>query len=217
MYPSVRPARASDGYIHVPVKVKNFKEMLGMQFTISFDPSVMQWQGIANNPLGIETGTNYAAEGSVSFLWVDQKNNIKTLEDGSVLMELVFKTIKPLNNEALDLNGSVTTIAAYDKDYGLHNVVLNKIECIQSLQQETWTVAPNPAKDGVIHVQMNLKDNKTIVLRLIDNTGRILLTKQVEAMKGTNNITLREGGIPTGTYYLQAVGVEGVMQLRVEN
>ena len=92
-YPSVRPDRASDGYIHLPVKVKNFRDMSGIQFTISFNPSLMQWQGMGNNPLGIETGTNHAAEGSVSFLWVDPKNEIKTLEDGSVLMELVFKTI----------------------------------------------------------------------------------------------------------------------------
>jgi len=69
----------------------------------------------------------------------------------------------------------------------------------------------------VIQVMMNLADNKAIVFRLIDNTGRVLLVKQVEGVKGSNNITLREGNIPGGTYYLQAVGVEGVKQLRIEN
>ena len=49
-----------------------------------------------------------------------------------------------------------------------------------------------------------------MVFRLSDNTGRILLVKEVEAIKGSNNINLREGNIPTGTYYLQAIGAEGL-------
>ena len=208
---------ASDGYLHIPIRVKNFKDMLGMQFTISFDPSVMKWQGVSNNALGIETGNNHAEGGSVTFLWVDAKNELKTLEDGTVLIELVFKTIKPLNNAVLDLNSSITSIAAYDKDYGVHNIVIYRVENIQPLQPESWVVAPNPTRDGVIQVQMNLQGKKRVVFRLSDNTGRLLFTKQVEGIKGSNNFILREGNIPSGTYYLQAVGVEGVKQLRIEN
>ena len=92
---------------------------------------------------------------------------------------------------------------------------MNRVENIQPIQLETWVVSPNPAKDGVIKVQMNLRDNKSIVFRLIDNTGRLILTKQVECLKGINNITLKEGNIPAGTYYLQAIGMEGVKQLRI--
>ena len=218
-YPSDALQVHADGYLHIPVKVKNFKEMIGLQFTISFDPSLMQWQGFGNNPLGIETGTNHAEDGSVTFLWIDQQNNIKTLEDGSVLMELVFVPNYQLStiNYQLSLDGNITAIAAYDKDYGVHNVVLNRIENVQPLHLETWSVAPNPTKDGVINVQMNLKDNKAVVFRLTDNTGRVILVKQVNGVKGSNNITLREGNIANGNYYLQAIGVEGAKQLRVEN
>ena len=222
---------ASDGYIHIPVKVKNFKEIMGMQFTLNFDPSKLQWKGIGDNQLGIETGSLHAEEGYVSFLWVDAKNEIKTLEVGSLLFELLFKTIDNgrnlidngqliidnLNTNTLSIDGSVTTAIAYDKDYGVHNVLMNKVVNILPLQQEIWTVAPNPVKDGVVHIQMNLKDNKSIVFRLIDNTGRVLLVKKVEGVKGSNNITFKEGNIAVGTYYLQAVGLEGVKQLRIDD
>ena len=221
-YPSdAQPGRTD--VVRIPVRVMNFKEMLGVQFTISFDPIILQWQGISNNPLGIETGTTHANEGSVSFLWVDKQNNIKTLEDGSVLMELVFKPTgkEAIGKEALvnilSLDGTVTTIAAYNKDFGVHNVIMKRVESVHHLQLEYWTVAPNPTKDGVIKVQMNLKDNKTVVFRLIDNTGRVLLVKQVEGVKGSNNITLKEGSVSSGTYYLQAVGVEGGKQIRIDN
>jgi len=124
-------------------------------------------------------------------------------------LELVLSII----NYQLSIDGSITAIAAYDKNYGLHNVVMKRVEIVQPLQQEYWTIAPNPTKDGVIKVQMNLRDKKTVVLRLIDNSGRLILSKQVEGMKGSNNITLKEGNIAGGTYYLQAVGVNGVKQL----
>ena len=208
--------KSTDGYIRIPVKIKNFKDMLGMQFTISFDPAVLSWQGIGNNPLNIETGTTHAVEGSISFLWVDPKNEIKTLSDGSVLFELMFKKIDNGqliidNGNTLNLNGDITTIAAYDKDYNLHSIVMYpSLININDITKETWTIAPNPASEGVIHVQMNLKDRKTIVFRLTDITGKLLMVKEVEGTKGSNNIILREGSqIPAGTYYLQANGVEG--------
>ena len=205
----------NSGQIIIPVKIKNFKEMLGMQFTISFDADKFQWQGMGNNPLGIETGTNHSAEGSISFLWVDPKNEIKTMEDGSVIMELVFRKIDNGqliidNGNPLNLNGDITAIAAYDKDYNLHNIVLNSSTInISEMSKDTWTVAPNPANDGIIHVQMNLHENKNIVFRLSDNTGRVLFVKQIVGSKGSNNIILRDGNIPYGTYYLHAVGMEG--------
>ena len=200
----------NEQFIRIPIKVKNFRDMLGMQFTIGFNSNKLQWQGIDNNPLGIETGTNHAVDGNVTFLWVDPKNEIKTLDDGSVLMELVFKAINPLIDETLDLNSSVTSIAAYDKDENLHNIIMN-LSLINTTEivKETFTVAPNPITDGVIHVQVNLKNNKTLVFRLSDITGRLLMVKEVEGIRGSNNITLKEGNIASGTYYLQAVGVEG--------
>ena len=196
--------------IVIPVKVKNFKDMLGMQFTISFNANVMQWQGLANNPLGIETGTTHAAEGSVTFLWVDAKNEFKTLEDGSVIIEMVFIRTGNCTNEQLELNSSITSIEAFDKDYNLHNIILNT-SLINSIDimKETWTVSPNPTTDGSIHVQMNLKKNKTIVFRLSDIRGKVLLLKQVEGIKGADNIILKEGNISAGTYFLQIIGLEG--------
>ena len=64
---------------------------------------------------------------------------------------------------------------------------------------------------------MNFTDNKSVVLGLLDNTGKALLTKKVEGVKGRNHITLKEWNIATGTYYLQAIGVEGVKQIIIKN
>ena len=205
----------------IPIKVKNFKEMLGMQFTISFNATVLQWQGIGNNPLGIETGTNHANDGSVSFLWVDTKNVIKTLEDGSVLVELVFNKVGNCINQQLDLNSSVTTIAAYDKDDNFHNIVMNpSLITIADFVSESWKVVPNPTVSGMIRIQMHLKESKSILFKLIDVTGKVLFVHRNEGVKGDNTLILKSASqIPNGIYFIQALGVEGdkVKKIIVQN
>ena len=215
---SYNPVNANnEQIIRIPVRVKNFRDMQGIQYTINFNPSVLKWVGVDNNTMNFDMGTNHAAEGKVSFLWVDAKNEIKTLDDGSVIFDIVFEKIGDCINEQLDLDGSITSVVAYDKDYQSHNVVFKPSVINSSDTKDVWTVSPNPTKDGVIKVQMNLRENKTVVFRLIDNTGRVLMVKQVEGVKGSNNIILREGNIPGGIYYLQAVGVEGVKQIIIDN
>ena len=115
----------SGNLIKIPIKVSNFKDMMGMQFTINFDADVLKWNGISNNILGIDLGTNHANEGKLTFLWNDPNNNIKTLEDGTVIMELVFEKTGFNTMNPLSLDGSITAIEAFDKDYQLHGIVLN--------------------------------------------------------------------------------------------
>ena len=210
LYPTIN-LKSPDHFIRIPVKVKNFKDMLGIQFTISFNSSVLQWQGIDNNILNIETGTNHAKEGSVSFIWVDPNNTIKTLEDGSIIMELVFERLNDCIDEQIDLNSTITSIAAYDKDYYLHGITMNSsLINVTDLVKDIWTVAPNPSTNGIIHVQMQLKNSKSLLFRLTDINGRVMMTKQSEGIKGNNILTLNPlSQLPSGVYYLQAIGLEG--------
>ena len=197
--------------IRIPVKVKNFKDLLGMQFTINFNAALFKWVGIENNILNFEIGTNHAADGKITFLWTDAKNEFKTLEDGTVVFELILnKTGNEIIDNSLMLDGSVTAVEAFDKDYGLHNVLF-KNATIASAENRTenWIVAPNPIKEGLIHVHMKLNDKKKIIFKLIDFSGKLLLTKQVEGVKGVNDIEVRQGNVPPGNYFLQAIGIEG--------
>ena len=164
--------------------------------------------------------TTLVYEQLVKFLHLYTSKQIPALtnnQDGTIVFELMFQKTNDCINEILVLDGSITAVIAYDKDAIAHPVSWkpSTINAVDS--KDNWIVAPNPTKDGVIKVQMNLKEHKNIVFRLMDNTGRIVFTKQEEAVKGNNNFTLKEGLIPGGTYYLQAIGVEGVKQLRVEN
>ena len=199
-----------DNTIKIPIKVSNFKEMIGMQFTINFDADKLSWKGIANNMLNIDLGTTHSQEGKITFLWNDANNNVKTLADGTVIMELLFNRIGLSTTSPLSLDGSVTAIEAVDKDYLLHNVVMDAAKVNSASIGEQWVVSPNPASKGVIKVQLQSKENKSVVFRLTDNTGRIIVEQNKTCVIGSNSFELLPSKLlPAGVYYLHANGLEG--------
>ena len=207
---------SSDNLIRIPVKASNFKELIGMQFTLNYNADALKWKGINNNMLNIDLGTNHTEEGKLTFLWNDPNNNIKTLEDGTVIMELVFERTgkEAIGKEAIEmqltLDGSITTIEAVDKDFQTRAIVLNAAKINTSQIAEQWVVSPNPVTSNLIKVQLNLKEQKSIVFKLIDNNGRILLEQKKDCNSGTNNIILSENKqLSPGVYYLLANGIEG--------
>ena len=207
---------ANEGNIvRVPVRISNFKEMLGMQFTLSFNADVLKYKGINNNLLNIDMGTNHAGEGKLTFLWNDPSNEMRTLADGSVIMELVFEKKANCINEQLALNADITEVQAFDKDYTIHNVIMKAATINASEIVDNWVVSPNPAVNSTIKTQLQLKENKSIVFRLIDITGKVVLEQNRNCVRGINSITLQSNKSLSGTYYLQALGVDGMETKKV--
>ena len=106
----------------------------------------------------------------------------------------------------------VASIAAWDKDFKQHNIVLNRISNNGQviLNNEVFTVAPNPTKDGVVKVNIVAKANKDVVFELANIYGKTLLQQTFEAVKGDNtyNINLNKNGkLAKGLYFLKAVGL----------
>ncbi|MEI6185146.1 MAG: T9SS type A sorting domain-containing protein, partial [Bacteroidota bacterium] len=159
-------------------------------------------------------GINHANEGKLTFLWNDPNNEIRTLSDGTKIIDLLFEANAGCENEMLEINSSITAVEAYDKDFVYHNIVM-KPSAITLHENEQWSVSPNPTINGQIQVQMNLNKNKSIVFKLTDKSGKTLMVKPVEGVNGSNNFILKKGEIPSGIYYLQAIGVEGVKQILI--
>ncbi len=196
--------------IIIPVKISNFKEIAGMQFTLNFDADKLQWTAINNNTLNIDLGTNHANEGKLTFLWNDARNEYKTLEDGSVMMELVFEKTGVGEISPISLDGSITSVVAIDKDYNHLNIVMNAAKINAAAIAETWVVTPNPATNGVVKVQLQLKESKSVIFKLTDNAGRLLLTQKRACVNGNNNIVLLDNKVlPQGVYFLSIEGIDG--------
>ena len=200
--------------IKIPITANNFNELVAMQFTLHFDNSKYEFVGIENNKLDIDFNQKQCNQnGNISFLWTDKNAVERTLEDGTELFTLVL-TQKGIGNLKLAISDAITDIAAWDKDFNQHNIILTKRETINDKQEtrnESFSVSPNPTS-GIIKVSIASKTNKTVSFELTDAQGKAILKQAAELQKGNNSFILnlkQNGNLTTGIYFLKAVGFDG--------
>jgi len=78
----------------VPVSVASFQNMLSTQYTLQWDPAVLQYQGVRNFQLPFLTadnfGTQLAKEGKLTIVWIDNSLNGVQRADGTSIYEVCF-------------------------------------------------------------------------------------------------------------------------------
>ena len=201
--------------VRVPVKVKNFKNIMGMQYTLNYNSDVLELKSIENNNIGADYNTDYATEGKIPFLWVNPKSEVTTLSDSSVLFDLVFNKKGNLTNESIGLTSDITSISAFDGNFVTVGIVKagGTISDAATIVADSWNVVPNPTKDGLVKVVLSLSKAKKILFELTSLEGKLLMQQANDFPIGNSSIVLdlqKQARLAPGTYYLKAVGVDGI-------
>ncbi|MEM6316287.1 MAG: PKD domain-containing protein [Bacteroidota bacterium] len=101
--------------ISIPISVKNFNSVKGLQFSINWNPNHLQYVGTGNYGIGdIYTnsfGETRTALGEISFVWLDQAAQGVTLADGTTIFELNFNVVQSISSAINFSNTPVTSIA----------------------------------------------------------------------------------------------------------
>jgi gliding motility-associated-like protein len=86
--------------ICIDFTVKDFKDLLGGEFAIGFNPNDLQYTNItfpAANPLNLSINGNFGltevANGYINFAWTDPNLSKKTLPDNTIIFSVCFKAI----------------------------------------------------------------------------------------------------------------------------
>ena len=61
---------------------------------------------------------------------------------------------------------------------------------------------PNPTKSG-LNVNYESNEEVSLNIQVLDMTGKVHLTKQIEGLKGDNNIRLDIDNLPNGAYFMR--------------
>ncbi|MCX6210246.1 MAG: T9SS type A sorting domain-containing protein, partial [Bacteroidetes bacterium] len=213
-------AKVTNGELRISITVKNFKEIVAMQYTLHFDNTKYEFVNLEGfkNLQGFDyNATQTNTKGNIAMLWTHKNAEAKTLEDGTELFTLVLRSTeisKPITSLELAITNDIAEIEAWDKDFNQHKIILTKqVATTNNLPLTTsqWSVSPNPTS-GEIKVSIVSKNNKTVSFELTDAQGKTILKQSVELQKGNNNFTInlkKNGNLTTGIYFLKAIGVEG--------
>ena len=110
--------------VNVPIRVKDFVNLTGLQFTLQWDPAVLTYDTVANfNLPGLDASTIGGPQdsinvGKIGFIWISSQPTGNILADGTSMLDFVFDVIgkkgdstfiklvqSPVEFEALDSQG----------------------------------------------------------------------------------------------------------------
>lgn len=96
----------------VDFTAKDFNLITGMQFTVNYDPAILQYQGVSNIDLpDMSAGGNFGnpAPGDVTVFWFHQATTGVTKDDDSVLFSICFDVLQTTGT-SITLGESPTAI-----------------------------------------------------------------------------------------------------------
>jgi len=193
----------------LPIKVKNFKDLVAMQYTLHFDNTKYEFVGIENNHLNIDFNSKQASvNGNITMLWTDKNAVEKTLEDGTELFTLVLRSTvnsRQSTDLELTLTNDITDIAAWDKDFTEHKIILSKQKTITDKPEiiNEWAIYPNPTK-GLVNLYVESVVGKGNIV-IADVYGKQVKSQPLSL--GTNTINI--ANLSKGIYFVSIITSDG--------
>lgn len=194
----------------IPFKVNAIEELVGLQFTIIYDPTVIQYidSPFIGPCLTNLTKDNFDASlpGVITFLWTDSK--AVTLPPDCTLFELCFKYIgQPGESSVIGISSVATEIEAVSE---LGKVTLVAPDCITTVLpfgRSIVTKYCNPSS--------NIASDGTLCFYGIGGTGPYTYTVSNGGVISTGQINDKEEkcltGLPKGTYTITIVDADNIV------
>ena len=186
-------------------------KLKGYQFTLEFDPSMLQFADIVYGLAGKENiGVRRATQGMITTSW----NALQGLTASSgTLFTLKFKAIADGQlSDLLQINSKVTTAEAYDENLDQMDIKL-KFGELSTVNPEfvLYQNAPNPFNESTI-IRFHMPKASAGSMRFFDAHGRLLYTVDGEFKKGINEVPVTRDNLQGASgLLLYTLEVDGKM------
>lgn len=197
--------------IVVPVKVADFQQISGYQFTLTWNPKVLQYQGVVNEALTGSFGISQVGNGKLSTSWNDVKGTSQTLADHQTAFQVRFKVIGALGSESpVSINSSVTTSIAYSQE--MKALTVESIPKVVKVSHKEvghalYQNQPNPFQASTT-IRFSIPQKQAVTITIYNALGQVIKTLQREFEAGEQQMEWNgqsESGQKsnTGTYFYQ--------------
>ena len=179
----------------VAVYLDQLPDLLGYQFTLNYDPALIEWVGIRNQQLpgfGVENYNHMLDVGAVTVSWDGQ---VEGLSQTSPIFYLQFSPIVEEVEiaDVFSINSRYLIAEAYDK--ALNSLPIGLMiegEVSESLlfnEFELYQNTPNPFKIDT-RIGFYLPGESAIQLSIFDETGRLIFEQEGTYGGGMNEVLL---------------------------
>ena len=196
--------------IEVPVRAKDFANISGYQMSIDFNTTALDYVGMKPGVLDLNSdnfGTDRATEGVVTTVWNKVAGTAVNADD--VLFTLVFNAKSDVSlSSSLTFNSKFTPAMAVNSTDDVLDVNLEFTTdkgVIASGQFELMQNTPNPFS-SMTNIKFNLPEAGKAQLTIYDVTGKIVMSKEIDAVKGMNDVVVKKAELgASGVMFYQLV------------
>ncbi len=202
----------------VPVKVKDFGDIIAYQFTMKFNNDKLELLSAtpSNNGADCAFGLTHLADGMATTSWMNA--NLLPMAKGEMVFTLRFRAkSKGKLSQSLSLSSALTKAEAYNEDGETAGVMMMfkeqttyktdvKINAVDDISN-----APNPFRESTT-VRFYLKESAKATLTIFDQTGRLLRKIEGDYTKGTNMIEISD--LPAGLMMYRIETPQGISDTR---
>ena len=185
---------AKGDVVNMNIRAEELSRVSGMQFTLNFDPQVIDVKNIEGNALNItdkNIGWNRAGEGIITFSWNNEEG-----QDMNEVMTIQFVANKAGNTADLfSVTSDVTHAEAYNGEMETMEIRLRNAGEVDgyALYQNT----PNPFS-ATTNIQFRLPVASVVNFKVYDVTGKILKQVNKEFAAGINTISIDKTNLGQG-------------------
>lgn len=202
----------------VPVYVAQDKAISGYQFTIQFNPSVLELIEILGGECNIgRENSNWtrSKDGLISVSWntlsTGSQNDVLNLQSNNTIFTLKFKALSTgqLSN-SLQINSSITRAEAYDAQLEEMEIGLG-FRTGTSIGEKSFVLyqnQPNPFSE-MTRIGFDMPKSAKATLSIYDLNSKLIYQQTIQANKGYNNVEINHAqlGVTGVLYYqLDAIG-----------
>lgn len=186
--------------ITLNLRVRNFTDIVGVQFDFRFDTAAMSFIDLSIGDLEVigfgSFGLGGAAEGSIRFSWADFTDQSHTLTDNSILFSLTMKVKQPLSS----LQGRVSLSEQFLRaeyisnslEQGVVSLLIDELSDIDDLRPliSSLHIFPNPCL-GAATMNFHLETGAPATILIYNEIGQVISEQRLYLSAGEHQLPLQ--------------------------
>ena len=202
------------------IRVQNFKKLVGVQFTLTWDPTVITLDSVGNFGMPMNYENNFgmmdAEKGHMRFAWNEPKLQGADLKDETILFSMYFRPLgKAESISPLRFTDDPTVREAVDASFNAipaefrHGAVRLREAAVTSVESnfpERFALRqafPNPLSAGQeLYISFYTHEAGPVAVSVMDIEGRVLFRQMRSSMGGMNQLELSSAIFPVSGIYI---------------
>lgn len=198
------------GLVAVTISSTNFDKVDGFQMTLGFDASAVEYVNVRSSNIEISNaniGTYAADRGMISMSWSSAIGI--SLEESNEVFTLTFRK-KGQQVPVLEIGSDLVSTEAYFNGNTTGTITLeaNSDEGLVLNQN-----VPNPWKDQTT-ISFSINETGNVNMRVIDMSGKTLVSENNQYQRGQNYISLDRSAIPQSGVYMIELRYKSQSQIK---